>query len=284
MFWFNGEIREEVKIDVLNHSLHYGSAVFEGIRCYETAKGPAVFRLKEHIERLFHSAEVMGMSVPYSQKEILSAVKEVVKVNGFKECYIRPIFFYGEKMGLLPKEAPVNCVVAAWPWGKYLKKDAVAVKISSFSRINPHSLVMTAKVSGHYVNSIIASLEANREGCDEALLLDEEGCVAEGPGENIFFVKEDVFYTPKKGLILPGITRDSVIEIIKEKGYAVEEIKIKREDLQNYDEAFFVGTAVEVNAIASIDDTVFSCREKTEEIKTAYNDAVRNNEKWISYV
>ncbi len=282
--WANGEITSFDKISVINHGLHYGTAVFEGIRCYD-AQRPAVFRLKDHIDRLFHSAEVMGMQPPFTKEEIVSAVKEVIQENGFRECYVRPIFFYGEKMGLSPIDAPLNCFIIAWPWGKYLKKDAVSVKVSSFLRISDRSAVMTAKVSGYYANSVTASLEALKEGYDEALLLDHEGYIAEGPGENIFFVKGNTLYTPREGAILPGITRESVMQLAKEAGYGVEEKKISLKELSEYDEAFFVGTAVEVNAIANIDDNVFKGEEEvTKDIKNAYYRAVHEREEWIDYV
>ncbi len=293
LIWSNGKLIpfEDTRVSILSHSLHYGSAVFEGIRCYMTKEGPAIFRLKDHVNRLFHSASVMGMNVPYSKGELVEAVKLTVRENELKECYIRPLFFYGEKMGLLPLDAPLNCVVIAWPWDKYFKKDSVSVKISSFERISPRSAVMSAKVSGHYSNSIIASLEAKNAGYDEALLLDYKGNIAEGPGENIFLFKGDTFYTPKEDSILSGITRDSVILFINNMGFKVEEKDIKPEDIESYDEAFFVGTATEVNAIGKIESHVFGEGKeglKTKEVKDTYKAIVSGKipmyKNWLEYI
>lgn len=293
LIWTDGKFipLEKAKVAILSHSLHYGSAVFEGVRCYETSAGPAVFRLKEHVDRLFHSAEVMGMKIPYAKKEIIDATKELVRKNKLKECYIRPLVFYGEKMGLMPLGAPLHVAIAAWPWGKYLAKDSIAVKIASLMRIHPKSSQMSAKVSGHYANSIVAALEAKKAGYDEALLLDWQGNIAEGPGENIFFVKGNVLYTPKKESILPGITRDSIMALARDLGYAVVEENIKPQQLKTFEEAFFVGTAVEVNAIGKIDKIFFGDGkegEKTKIIKEAYVRIIRGEnkkyKKWLELV
>jgi len=289
--WLNGNFVPfaKAKIHLLNHSLHYGSAVFEGIRCYDTPKGPAVFRLKEHVDRLFHSAEVMGMKIPYSQKAVAKTVKDLIKKNKLKECYIRPIVFYGEKMGLSPIGAPLHFAIAAWPWGKYLGHDSVSVHISKYVRIHPKSSEMTAKISGHYANSIIASLEANKAAADEALLLDYAGNIAEGPGENIFFAKGKNIFTPEKGTILPGITRDSVIKIAKDLGHKIIEKKIKASEIKNFDEAFFVGTAAEISTIGRIDKYVFKKKAETASvIQEIYANAIRGKisryDKWLTYV
>jgi branched-chain amino acid aminotransferase len=278
------------KIHLLNHSLHYGSGVFEGIRCYDTEKGPAVFRLKDHVRRLFHSAGVMGMRVPYRQNEIIKAIKRVVKMNKLRECYIRPIIFYGAKMGLSPEGAPLHVAIAAWPWGKYLTKDSVSVGISSFARLHHKSSVMTAKISGHYSNSIIASIEAKRRGFDEALFLDDAGYVAEGPGENIFFVKGKTLFTPKLGKILPGITRASIMAIARRLGYKVVETDVNPKKLKKYDEAFFVGTAAEVNAIGKINKTVFGRGHEgpaTKRLREAYQKAIHGQDRrfagWLDH-
>ena len=288
--WFNGKTIPfaKAKIHVLNHSLHYGSAVFEGIRCYETPDGLAIFRLKDHIARLFHSAETMGMEIPHSQKEIIQAIKELIKKNKIKECYIRPIVFYGEKMGLSPEGAPLNMAIAVWPWGKYLNYDRVNVHISKYIRIHPKSSEMTAKISGHYANSIIASLEAKKNKADEALLLDFEGNIAEGPGENIFFVKNKEIITPKTVNILSGITRSSVMKIAKDLGYKIMERKIKPAELGKFDEAFFVGTAVEISIIGRIDKCVFKKDSPvSQKIQSAYVDAIHGVNKkyksWLDY-
>lgn len=291
--WINGKIIPFAKaqIHVLNHGLHYGSAAFEGIRCYSTAKGPAVFRLREHIDRLFHSAAVMGMKIAYSKEDIIKAIKELIKKNSLKECYVRPIVYYGEKMGLNPAGAPLNIVIAAWEWAKYLTKDSVSVQISPFMRIHPASSKMTAKLSGHYANSIVASLQAKKKGFDEALLLDYQGNIAEGPGENIFFVKGKTFFTPRKDSILPGITRESIIKIARGLGFKVLEKNIKPKELRKFDEAFFTGTAVEVNAIGKIDKIIFNKEKEgpaAKQIKREYLKIVRGENKkydsWLDYV
>ncbi|MBU4216373.1 branched-chain amino acid transaminase [Candidatus Parcubacteria bacterium] len=291
--WLNGKFIDSSKatVPILNHSLHYGSAVFEGIRCYDTADGPAIFRLKDHIDRLFYSAKTIGMEVPYSKGDILEATKVLIKKNKLKECYIRPIIFYGEKMGLLPVGAPVHFAIAAWSWGKYLEKDSVSIKISPYVRIHPQSSVMGAKISGHYSNSIIAALDAKKSGFDEALLLDYKGNIAEGPGENIFFVKGKKVFTPKRDSILPGLTRDSVIRILKDKKFAVVEKNIRPAEIKNFEEAFFTGTAVEINAIGKIDNKLIgkgNIGTVAKDIKESYADIVRGKipkyRKWLDFI
>ncbi len=298
--WLNGEVIpfEESRVHILNHSLHYGSGVFEGIRCYETSRGPAVFRLEDHIKRLYKSAEAMQMDSRlrgndgWSEAEIIEATLEIIRKNNLTECYIRPLVFYGEKMGLDPAGSEINVMIAAWPWGKYLSKEAVKVKISDFTRIHPKSSVMTAKISGHYANSILASTDAKNHGFDEALLLDYKGNIAEGPGENVFFVKDKQLFTPNKGSILPGITRASIIEIAqRELGMRVKEKDIKPDAIKGFDEAFFVGTAVEVNAIGQINDLKLTGEkegEVTKKIRELYLDIVHGKVKtygkWLSMV
>ena len=217
--WINQKLLDygDAQFHVLNHGLHYGTGVFEGIRFYKTSKGPAVFRLKDHIDRFIFSAKTMGMDIPYSKKDICEAVKRTIKENKLEEGYIRPIAFWGSKMGLVPEGADLNVVIAAWSWGKYLKKEVVDVVISDIIRMHPSSSVMSAKISGNYANSVLASNEAKKKGFDEALLLDYEGYIAEGPGENIFFVKDNQLHTPEKGTILPGITRETVMELVSGK-------------------------------------------------------------------
>ena len=254
--WMDGKFVDwdKAKVHVLTHTLHYGLGVFEGIRFYETDKGPAVFRLKDHTKRLFDGAKKAFMKVPYTEEQINGAVKETIRRNGIKAGYIRPILFYGYgKMGLDPHGAPVNAAIAVWPWGAYLGDGAVKVKTSSFIRIHPKSTHAECKFCGHYVNSIFASLEAKEKGCNEALLLDYEGYCAEGPGENLFIVKDGKLLTPKLGNILQGITRKSIIEIADNEGIEVKEARLKLEDVYNADEAFFTGTAAEVTAIESVD-------------------------------
>lgn len=289
--WFNRKLVrwQEAKVHVLSHALHYGSGVFEGIRVYKTEKGSAIFRLKEHIRRLFDSALCLYMEVPYSEEEIINAVKETVKANKLGEGYIRPIIFYGYgKMGLNPEGAKIDTAIAVWPWPAYIGESA-KVMTSSFIRIHPKSLKADKKVCGHYINSILASLEAKEKGYDEALLLDYNGNVAEGPGENIFVVKDKKIKTPPlKGQILPGITRDSIIEIARDLGYNVKEKDIKLEKLKEADELFFTGTAAEVTSIVLLDEKKFEIGEITKKLKEKYLDVVRGKdkeyEKWLSYV
>ncbi len=259
--WMNGKLVDwkEAKIHVLTHALHYGSGVFEGIRCYKTIKGPAVFRLKEHLQRLHSSARLYFMQLPYTVEELSKATKELIKANGLKECYIRPIAFrgYGE-MGLNPLKSPIDVSIAVWPWGTYLGeeglKNGIKTKISSFQRISPNTLPPLAKATGQYVNSILAKMEALNSGCDEAVMLDYRGFVSEGPGENIFLVKNGAIYTPPEhASILKGITRDSIITIARDMGYAVVETDVTRASLYTADEVFFTGTAAELTPIREID-------------------------------
>ncbi|MFH0834141.1 MAG: branched-chain amino acid transaminase [Patescibacteria group bacterium] len=256
--WLNGHLTDwqKANVHVLSHALHYGSGVFEGIRFYSTKKGPAVFRLKEHVARLFYSARALEMKIPFSQKEVADAICQTVAANKIPAGYIRPIAFfdYG-KMGLNPVGAPVSLAIACWPWDSYLGGKPIRVKTSKFIRLHPDSVVGDAKVCGHYVNSILASLEIKRAKYDEALFLDHKGFVAEGPGENIFFLKKGVLHTPKLGSILAGITRMSVVEIAqKEFGVKTKEGSFKTKDFYSAEEVFFTGTAAEVQPIGSLDD------------------------------
>jgi branched-chain amino acid aminotransferase len=293
--WMDGEFVgwKEAKIHVLTHTLHYGGGVFEGIRAYKTEKGPAVFRLPEHIKRLFYSASCLEMEIPFSEDEIEKAVLDTVRVNKVNGCYIRPIVFFGYgKMGLNPEGAPVRVAIAVWPWGAYLGDDKVIkVKISKYIRIHPKSTITDAKICGHYVNSIFSSLEAKKENAKEALLLDFEGYVAEGPGENIFIVKDGQLYTPPLGTILAGITRDSVIKIAKDLDIGVEERKISVGELKSADEAFFVGTAAEVCPIGKIDGNNIADGKPgqiTMKIQKIYKRAVKGQEEkylnWLTFV
>ncbi len=259
--WMNGKLVDwkDAKVHILIHALHYGSGVFEGIRCYNTVNGPAVFRLMEHIERLLNSAKIYKMKIPYSTDELCNAVKDVIKANNLNECYIRPIAYrgYGE-MGLNPLNNPVDVSIAVWPWGTYLGEDGlkngIRTMISSFQRISPNILPSSAKATGQYINSILAKMEAIDAGYDEAIMLDFRGFVSEGPGENLFIVKNGKIYTPPEhASILPGITRDSIITIANDLGYDVNEIDITRGMLYTADEAFFTGTAAELTPIQEID-------------------------------
>jgi branched-chain amino acid aminotransferase len=251
---------DQAKVHVLTHSLHYGLAVFEGMRCYESADGrSAIFRLREHIRRLLDSAHIVMMPVPFSSEELMKASADVVRVNQFKECYLRPIAFYGEgEMGLAARGNKTRVAIAAWPWGAYLGQEGlskgVRLKTSSFARFYHNSMMPAAKASGHYVNSILAGYEARQNNYDEALLLDTEGFVAEGSGENVFVVRDGVVRTPPLTSILPGITRDSVMKILRDLGVAVIEEHFARDLFYIADEAFMTGTAAEVTPVRELDD------------------------------
>ncbi len=259
--WMDGELVDwgEARVHVLTHSLHYGSGVFEGIRCYKTVKGPAIFRHREHMQRLFNSAKFYFMEIPYTLEELCEATKELIRANELDECYIRPLAYrgYGE-MGLNPLTTPVNVSIAVWPWGTYLGeeglKNGIKVKVSSWERISPNALTPAAKNTGQYSNSILAKVESLNCGFDEAVLLDYRGFVSEGPGENIFVVKNGVIYTPPAhASILPGITRDSVITLARDMGYEVVERDLTRAELYSAEEAFFTGTAAELTPIRQVD-------------------------------
>ncbi len=291
--WLNGKFVkwENAKIHILTHALHYGSGVFEGIRCYKTKSGPAIFRLKDHINRLFYSAKFLKIKIPFSKNQIKKAVIDLIKINKIEECYIRPIVFYGYgKMGLDPLGAEINCAIAVWPWGKYLK-DKVKVKISKFIRLHPQSVISSAKVCGYYVNSIFATLDAKDSKFDEAVLLDYRGFIAEGPGENIFIVKNKIIYTPKLKNILPGITRDSIIKIAKDLKIKVVEKDITVKEFKNCDEAFFTGTAAEITPIYQIDEKIINngeIGEITKILRDKFYKIIYEKDKkykdWLVYV
>ncbi len=256
--WFDGEILdyEKVKVPVLTHSLQYGSGIFEGIRAYNTDRGPAVFRLKEHIERFLNSAKIYHMDLKYKREEIEKAVVDVVRINKLNECYIRPFAFYNDdKIGLSPFGKKVSVFIAAVPFGKYLAMDGgTRCKISTWKRISSETLPIQAKASGNYLNSIIANLEAKYAGYDEAILLGQNGYVAEGAGENIFLVKNTTIITPgPQADILMGVTRDTVMQIANYLGYNVIERNVHKEELYTADEVFFSGTAAEITPIVNID-------------------------------
>jgi branched-chain amino acid aminotransferase len=260
--WIDGAMvpYDQANVHILTHSLHYGLAVFEGMRCYKGDDGgSAIFRAKEHIRRLFDSAHIVEMRIPYSQEEVVKACADVVRVNRMSECYIRPLAFYGEgEMGLSARGNKVRVGIAAWPWGAYLGEESlmkgVRLKTSSFVRFHHNSLMPMAKASGHYVNSILAGYEARRNGYDEALLLDVNGFVAEGSGENIFAVRDGVVRTPPLTSILPGITRDAVMRILRDSGIQVIEEHFPRDVIYIADEAFMTGTAAEVTPVCELDD------------------------------
>src|ERR1017187_1363719 len=258
--WYDGKLVpwRDATTHVLTHSLHYGLAVFEGVRAYKTAEGPAIFRLAEHTQRLFNSGRIYLMQIPYEKEQLMAAQREVVRANKLDSCYVRPIAFYGsEKMGVSPKGAKVHVAIAAWPWGAYLGPEAlkkgIRVKTLSYARHHVNVSICRAKYSGTYANSILANLEATEHGYDEGLLLDVDGFVAEGSGENLFMVKDGRIYEPELTSALIGITRRSVITLAQEMGYTVTAKRITRDDLYIADEAFFTGTAAEVTPIRELD-------------------------------
>ena len=289
--WLDGAFLpwEEAKIHVISHALHYGSGVFEGTRFYNTENGPAIFRLQDHTKRLFYSARAIGLTIPFSEDEVNQATKETVRKNKVESGYIRPLAFFGEgKMGLRPQGAKEHLCIACWPWGKYLADRPIRVKISKYIRIHPKSLVADAKVTGHYVNSILAVQEVLPQGYDEAMLLDFEGNIAEGPGENFFLVKNGVLHTPKLGNILAGITRQTIITLANDLGIETVERTIRPEEIWEADEAFYTGTAAEVTPIGEVDDKKIGNGEEgevTAKLKKAYFDAVTGkNEKYPEWI
>ncbi|MEI7564758.1 MAG: branched-chain amino acid transaminase [Burkholderiaceae bacterium] len=259
--WFDGKMVpwRDANIHVLTHSLHYGMGVFEGIRAYKTESGPAIFRLKEHVKRLFNGTKIFQMAIPYNEEQITQAIIDVVKDNKLAACYIRPIVFIGsEKLGVSPTGNTIHTSIAAWEWGAYLGEDGlnkgIRVKTSSFTRHFVNSSLVRAKASGYYINSILAHQEVAANGYDEALLLDTEGYVSEGSGENFFMVRNGIVYTPDLASCLDGITRDSIIEIAQDLGFKVKEKRLTRDEVYTADEAFFTGTAAEVTPIRELDD------------------------------
>lgn len=296
--WYDGQLVpwREATTHVLTHSLHYGLAVFEGVRAYKTIHGTAIFRLKEHTERLFNSAHIYRMAMPWDRETLMEAQKEVVRANGLESGYIRPIAFYGsEKMGLSPKGLKTHVAIAAWPWGAYLGEEGmergIRVKTASYARHHVNVSMCRAKYSGTYANSILASMEATEHGYDEALLLDVDGFVAEGAGENLFVVKDGQIYEPEIASALIGITRATVHTLAKELGYSVISKRLTRDDIYIADEAFFTGTAAEVTPIRELDGrTIGSGRRGpiTEKIQSLFFDVVNGkvpaHADWLSLV
>jgi len=260
--WMDGEMVpwEDAKVHVLAHALHYGTAYFEGIRCYAVGNDrSAVFRLKEHIRRFFDSGQIMGFPIPYTPTQVEQATLEVVRANDLKECYIRPLAFVGlGDMGLYSPDNPLQVVIAAWPWGAYLGeeglKNGIRAKVSSYARHHVNVMMTKSKIAGNYVNSVLAKNEVKKAGYDEAIMLDTEGYVSEASGENIFMVRDGVIKTTPLTSILPGITRSSVLIIARDKGYPIKEERFTRDELYTADEAFFTGTAAEVTPIREVDN------------------------------
>ena len=294
--WMNGELVDwdDAKIHVASHGLNYGSGAFEGIRCYDTAQGPSVFRLREHLARLEDSARLLYMDLPYSVDELREAVHEVVAVNGNASCYLRPLAFYGYgELGVSSVGNPVDVVVLSFPWGAYLGEDSqtkgITAKISSWERVGPNVIPHVAKATGIYLNSMLATMEARRGGYDEAIMLSHDGYVADGPGENIFIVKDGVIHTPPLSMsILPGITRDTIIQIAQDLGHRVEESLMIRTDLYLADEVFMVGTATEVAPLRAVDDQEIGVGPVTRELQQAYLDTVEGRSEryahWLDVV
>lgn len=296
--WFNGNLVEwrNAQTHVLTHTLHYGMGVFEGVRAYETQNGTAIFRLQDHTKRLFNSAKITGMHLPFTMGEINQAHIEVVKANKLASCYFRPMAFYGSnKLGVAPDQNDVQVIVAAWPWGAYLGEEGmqkgIRVQISSFTRHHPNITMIKAKANGNYMNSIMANTEATRNGYDEAIMLDSNGFVAEGSGENIFIVNDGKLYTPALDAALDGITRRTVMAIAADMNLTVTEKHITRDEVYCADEVFFTGTAAEVTPIREVDGRVIGCGSRgtlTTEIQQRYFDIVHGKntkyESWLTYI
>jgi branched-chain amino acid aminotransferase len=296
--WYDGKLVpwRDATTHVLTHSLHYGLAVFEGVRAYETPAGTAIFRLREHTDRLFNSAKIFMMEIPYTREHLSEAQREVVRANKLQSCYLRPIAFYGsEKMGVSPKGAQVHVAIAAWPWGAYLGEEGlvkgIRVKTSSFQRHHINVSMVRSKTAGHYVNSILANLEATRDGYDEALLLDTQGFVAEGAGENFFIVRDGQIFEPELVSGLTGITRATVIELARDLGFPITARPMTRDDVYLADEAFFTGTAAEVTPIREVDSRVIGAGQRgpiTEKIQSLFFDVVNGRadkyKSWLTRV
>jgi len=297
--WMNGKLVpfKDAKVHVLTHALHYSTAVFEGIRCYKTPNGSAIFRLSEHVDRLFNSAKMYAMKMPYTKKQITDAIIKTVKTSTLKECYIRPIAYYGYgKLGLTPTQNKVDCSIACWEWkmgeSKAGKFSGARCKVSSWVRIDSTAQPMKAKAASNYANAALARVEALRDGYDEAIMLNSQGKIAEGSAENIFIVKDGQILTPPPSAdILEGITRDSVIKIIEENGGEVIETNVERDDLYVADEVFMTGTAAEVKSVTEIDQAVIGNGKPgkiTKELQKAFTDVVMGKDErflsWLHYV
>ena len=290
--WMNGELVDwdDARVHVGAHGLHYGTGVFEGIRCYDTPKGPSVFRLTDHMQRLHDSAQLIGMKLPHTVDHLRAATNELLNANDLQECYIRPIAFYGFKeLGVSARGNPVEVAIMAWPWGTYLGEEAlesgIRTKVSSWQRMPPNVIPHASKATGVYLNSMLAVTEAQNAGYDEAIMLTPDGTVADGPGETIFVVKGGRIYTPDLSTgILHGITRDSVINIAQDLGHTVQEKTLIRSDLYLADELFMCGTAAEVTPVRSVDDHEIGVGPVTKELQKAYLDTVRGvSDRWAQW-
>jgi len=298
VIWFDGKMVpwREANVHVLTHTLHYGMGVFEGVRAYETDNGPAIFRLKEHTDRLFNSAKIMNMEIPFSKEEITQAQLDAVRDNNLDSAYLRPMCFYGsEGMGLRADNLKTHTIVAAWEWGSYLGEDnmnnGIRIKTSSFTRHHVNISMCKAKANGHYINSMLALQEAITDGYDEALLLDVEGFVAEGSGENIFIISDGVIYTPDLTSALNGITRNTIMTLANDLGYDVIEKRITRDEVYIADEAFFSGTAAEVTPIRELDNRPIGSGTRgpiTKKLQSLYFDIVQGKvdkyKDWLTFV
>lgn len=298
--WMNGEYVdwEDATVHVLSHGMHYGTGIFEGVRAYDTEEGTAIFRWEEHLDRFYDSAKPYDMDIEFSREELTEATLEIVRRNDLDSAYVRPLAYYGyDSLGVSPGDCPTDVTIAAWPWGAYLGEEAlkngIDVKVSSWRKHSSSQIPTNAKTTGLYVNSLLAGEEARRNGFEEAIVLNKEGNVAEGPGENIFLVRDDEIYTP--GLsesILDGITRDTVITLAEERGYTVHDnVSISRGELHTADELFFTGSAAEVTPIRQVDNVEVGEGGRgpvTEELQTAFFDLVErrtdDHEEWFTYV
>lgn len=292
VIWLDGTLVpwEQATIHVMTHTLHYGSGAFEGIRCYTTENGPAIFRLSDHVDRLIHSFSCFNTPLPWSKEVIEQGIIDVIKANNLSSCYIRPVLFFGsESLLLSPKKLSVHCAIIALDMGKYLGREAITVGISAIKRIDPESMPIHNKINGFYVNSIFAFHEAQEKGFDEALLLDHEGAIAEGSVANIFFVIDGVLKTPPQQSILPGITRASIIAIAQSLGITTKQETITVHDIKNATEAFFTGTASEITSIKSIEHKQFiTTGIVTDKLKEAYHAIINGKEKkiksWLTFI
>ncbi|WP_428610385.1 branched-chain amino acid transaminase [Sedimenticola sp.] len=296
--WLDGEMVpwREAKVHVLTHTLHYGLGVFEGVRAYQTKKGPAIFKLEEHTRRLFQSAHIMGMKMPYDEATLNQAQIDVVRENKLDSAYLRPLCFYGsEGMGIRADSLGVHVMIAAWEWGAYLGEDnlknGIRIRVSSYTRHQVNSMMCKAKATGNYINSMLALQEAVNDGYDEALILDASGYVMEGSGENFFLVKDGVIYTPDLTSVLNGITRKTIFSFTEELGIPIVEKRITRDEVYIADEAFFTGTAAEVTPIREVDNRTIGCGSRgpiTEKLQTMYFDQVHGRRaehpEWLTYV